>query len=285
MPTHFSTERYNETTSALARDTSIDPLTDYVQFRSNLDLKLVSRHATYIPSPVRAVLPTRRSDQQPLTETPLISVLIPAYESHQGFFTTAVNSVRAQTYLNWELVVVDDGSSKCDIRKMIENISYPDPRIQQVRLDTNSGIAEATNTALRLSKGEFIALLDHDDVLVPNALEEMVRTLLKTNADVAYSDQAYVSASNDLDSTFYKPNWSPTLFSGVMYIGHLLVVRRELALAVGTFDSNYDRVQDFEFMLRVSERTKRVVHVPQILYHWRRAPGSIAHDANSAGKD
>jgi O-antigen biosynthesis protein len=270
--------------SALARETAIDPLTDYVQFRSNLDPNLVARHATYIPAPMRAILPLRAAEQKPLAATPLVSVIMPAYNSDERYFTAAVDSVRAQTYPNWELIIVDDGSPKPHVNPMIEGIARLDPRIRQVRLDQNSGISEATNAGLRRAAGEFVALVDHDDVLMHGAIEEMVRTLIEMQADAAYSDQAYVSAWNTFESAFYKPNWSPVLLSGVMYIGHLLVVRREIAIAAGGFDRSFDRLQDFEFMLRVGERTKRIVHVPKILYHWRSIPGSIAHDANSKGK-
>ncbi len=241
--------------SALARETAIDPLTDYVQFRSNIDPGLVSRHATYIPAPVRAILPLRAEKQKPLAATPLVSVIMPAYDFDERYFTAAVDSVRAQTYANWELIIVDDGSPRQHVSSMIDGIARLDRRIRQVRLDRNSGISAATNAGLRLATGEFVALIDHDDVLMHGAIEEMVRALIEMRADAAYSDQAYVSAWNTFESAFYKPNWSPVLLSGVMYIGHLLVVRRDTALAAGGFDRRFDRLQDFEFMLRVGERT------------------------------
>jgi O-antigen biosynthesis protein len=271
-------------TSALARETAIDPLTDYVQFRSNLDPNLVSRHATYIPVPARAILPVRASKQKPLAAVPLVSVIMPAYDSDERCFRAAIDSVRAQSYSNWELIIVDDGSPTQHVWAIIERTARLDPRIRQVRLDHNSGISEATNAGLKLAGGEFVALVDHDDVLVPSAIEEMVRAVNEARADAAYSDQAYVSAWDTFESAFYKPSWSPVLLSGVMYIGHLLMVRREIAVAVGGFDPSFDRVQDFEFMLRVGEHTKRIIHVPKILYQWRSIPGSIAHDANSKGK-
>jgi O-antigen biosynthesis protein len=215
---------------------------------------------------------------------PLVSVIMPAYNSDERYFTAAVDSVRAQTYLNWELIIVDDGSPTPHVKPMIEGITRLDPRIRHVRLDKNSGISMATNAGLKLAKGEFVALIDHDDILLHGAIEEMVRALIDRQADAAYSDQAYVSAWNTFESAFYKPDWSPVMLSGVMYIGHMLVLRREIAHAAGGFNPNFDRLQDFEFMLRVGECTKRIVHVPKILYHWRSIPGSIAHDANSKGK-
>jgi O-antigen biosynthesis protein len=214
----------------------------------------------------------------------LVSVIIPIYNSNERYLVAAVDSVRAQTYSNWELVIIDDGSPEPHVAPMIERIAERDTRIRWVRLENNNGIAEATNAGLSLAHGEFVAFADHDDVLVPTAIAEMVRTLIDTQADAAYSDQAYLSAWNTFESAFHKPNWSPALLSGVMYVGHLLMVRRDIAHAVGGFDSRFDRLQDFEFMLRIGEHTKQIAHVPKILYQWRSIPGSIAHDANSKGK-
>ena len=164
---------------------------------------------------------------------------MPAYDSDERYFTAAVNSVRAQTYANLELIIVDDGSPKLHVKPMIEGVARLDARIRHVRLERNRGISRATNAGLRLAAGEFIALIDHDDVLVPSAIEDMVRTLVETQADAAYSDQAYVSAWDTFESAVYKPSWSPVLLSGVMYIGHLLVVRRETAVAAGGFDPQF----------------------------------------------
>lgn len=271
-------------TSALAHESAIDPLMDYVQFRSHLDPHLVARHATYIPTPARATLSMRDTAANPTAVvSPLVSILMPAYNSQERYFVAAVNSVRAQTYENWELIIVNDGSPEPHVAPMIERCAASDPRIRTRQLAKNAGISRATNEALQLAKGEYVALIDHDDVLLSNALEVMVQALLEQEGDAAYSDQAYVSAWNTFESTFYKPDWSPTMFTGVMYVGHLLVVRRSLALAVEGFDQKFDRLQDYEFMLRVSERTKRIIHISQMLYHWRKIPGSIAHDASSKG--
>jgi O-antigen biosynthesis protein len=271
-------------TSALARETLIDPLTDYIQFRSHLDPALVSRHATYIPMPTAAILPARAPDDRPLSECPLVSVIVPAYNSEEYYFLAMVNSVRAQTYDNWELIIIDDGSPKSHVAPMIDRITGLDRRIRSIRLEKNRGISGATNAGLERARGDFVAFVDHDDVLLSSALEDTVRAVISGKADAAYSDQAYVSPSNTFQSAFYKPDWSPVMLSGVMYINHLLVVRRDVALAAGGFDPSFDRLQDFEFMLRVGERTSRIVHVPKVLYQWRSIPGSVAHDANSKGK-
>jgi SAM-dependent methyltransferase len=221
------------------------------------------------------VAPTRASD--PLAYRPLISVLLPTYETPLDVLHAAVDSVLAQTYSNWELVIVDDGSSSGELHDALSQIEIRDDRIRVVRRPTNGGISAATNTALEAAAGEFVAMLDHDDELLADALLEVARRLDADPAlDVVYTDQEYIDRDGTEDGLLLKPDWSPTLFWGVMFVGHLLVVRRTLAEAVGGFDPAFDNVQDFEFMLRLSERTERIAHVPRVLYRWRRLPGSVA---------
>ena len=141
----------------------------------------------------------------------------------------------------------------------------------------NSGVSAATNAALELAAGEFVGMLDHDDELHPAALAEIVRALERRPvAGRGLHRPGVRRAGRSASDALLKPDWSPRLFWGVMYVGHLLVVRRSVALALGGFDSAFDNVQDFEFMLRLSEQTGRIAHVPQVLYKWRRIPGSVA---------
>lgn len=270
--------------SALSPRSGVDPLVDYVQWLSSVDPALATRGTTHIPSPSPALVAGRTGSRPPLRGQSLISVLMPVYNSDQDLLTAAVDSVRAQTYPNWELIIVDDGSPMPHMGPLLKTIAARDQRIKTTRLLQNCGISEATNEALRQAKGKYIAPVDHDDLLMPEALEEMLRAIEDQGADAAYSDQAYSSADGIFESSFYKPAWSPTLFAGVMYVGHLLAVRRDVAVSIGGFDKTYDRAQDFEFMLRVSERATKIVHVPRILYHWRRAPGSIASHSDVKGK-
>ena len=183
----------------------------------------------------------------------------------------------AQTYEHWELVIVDDGSSSAELHEYLSRLPARDPRIGVTLRPANSGVSAATNAALELAAGEFVGMLDHDDELYPAALAEIVRALnADPSLDAVYTDQEYVERDGSASDALLKPDWSPRLFWGVMYVGHLLVVRRSVARALGGFDSAYDNVQDFEFMLRLSEETSRIAHVPQILYKWRRIPGSVA---------
>jgi GT2 family glycosyltransferase len=151
-------------------------------------------------------------------------------------------------------------------------------------LAENGGISTATNKAAEIAEGEFFAFLDHDDELTENALYEVALALNKKgNTDVLYSDQDKIDASGAPHEPFYKPDWSPEYLRSVMYVGHLLVVRRELFQRVSGMNSQFDGVQDYEFMLRVAETNPRVIHIPRILYHWRKIPGSVAMGLDEKG--
>ena len=218
-----------------------------------------------------------RRDQAQLDYRPLISILMPTYNTQPIYLEAAVQSVIDQAYPNWELRIVDDGSSNLATLEALDRVAVWDDRIFVVRNEHNRGISSATNDGLHSASGEFVTMLDHDDELTVDALYEILLILNgDRTTDVVYTDQDYVLPDGKPDGHFFKPDWSPILFRGVMYIGHLLTVRRSLALEAGGFDSRFDLVQDFEFMLRISERTPKIRHVPKILYHWRKVPESIA---------
>ncbi|MGA9636268.1 MAG: glycosyltransferase, partial [Solirubrobacterales bacterium] len=211
-----------------------------------------------------------------LAERPLISLVMPAYDTDPRYLREAIGSVRSQSYENWELFVVDDCSPSRSTRRAIERAASSDPRIQARLLEENSGISNATNSGLELCRGELVGFLDHDDVLTADALLEVARAFSAHEIDVAYSDQDKITADGEVTDPFLKPDWSPVYALGVMYVGHLLVARRELVSEAGGFDPAFDTIQDFELLLRLSERTRRIHHIPRILYHWRAIPGSIA---------
>src|SRR4051794_24714762 len=209
-------------------------------------------------------------------ERPLISLVMPTHDTETGYLKEAIASVRAQSYPHWELCVVDDGSSRSETRRAIERAVSRDPRITARLLDENSGISAATNQGLELCRGELVGFLDHDDTLAGDALELFAEAFAEHEFDVAYSDQDKITADGEIVDPFLKPDFSPVYALGAMYVGHLLVARRELVRAVGGLDSAFDGIQDFELFLRLSERTNRVHHIPKVLYHWRAIPGSIA---------
>ena len=212
-----------------------------------------------------------------LPEHPLISIVMPTFNTPRSFLREAIESVRRQHYPNWELCMVDDGSTEAGVRRLIKKYADADPRIKVEFLSQNQGISAASNRALALCAGELVGFLDHDDALTVDALLNVTQAFgTEDEIDVVYSDQDKITPHGRRADPFYKPDWSPVYALGAMYMGHLLVLRRSLAEQVGGFDPTFDTIQDFEFMLRVAEQTDRIRHIPRILYHWRAIPGSIA---------
>lgn len=213
---------------------------------------------------------------------PLISVVMPTYNTPLRYLQKAVQSVQKQCYPHWELCICDDASTDPAVREWLESIESN--KIKIVFSEKNIGISNATNRAVQLSAGEFLAFLDHDDELAPDALLEMVHQLNKQlNLDVIYSDQDKIDGRGRRSEPFFKPDWSPEYVRSVMYVGHLLLMRRSLFEQVGGLDPRFDGVQDYDLLLRVSEKTTRIAHIPKVLYHWRKIPGSIARGFNEKG--
>jgi glycosyltransferase involved in cell wall biosynthesis len=212
-----------------------------------------------------------------LQARPTISLAMPTYKSDLGYLAKAIESVQAQHYPEWELCIVDDGSGQPELVAAVQRFAATDPRIKFEPAAENRGISATTNAAMEMCSGEFVGFLDHDDELTPDALLRVVQALVADpELDAVYSDSDKLTLHGVRADPFLKPDWSPVYALGAMYIGHLLVVRRTVAEAAGGFDSAFDTIQDFEFFLRVSERTDRIHHIPQTLYHWRAIPGSIA---------
>jgi GT2 family glycosyltransferase len=276
---------YQIATSSRARS-GYDALTDYLQFRSKFNGQDKSIGRTFIPAPRPATPKTQglRDVVDLARRIGKLSIVIPCYNSDVDLLKRCVDSVRYQNYPHWELILVDDGSPSEHLWPALDKLARQDSRIRTIIRRQNQGISGATNVGIEATKGSYLVFVDHDDVLTPDALHEVANRLDATNADVVYSDQVYVTMWHTFDQTFHKPQWSPALFSGVMYVGHLLVVRRSVAIAVGGMDSSFDGCQDFEFMLRVSEHTTKIEHLPRVLYHWRRTPGSVASDSDAKGK-
>jgi glycosyltransferase involved in cell wall biosynthesis len=240
------------------------------------DLVRRARRDLHVKRP-RARREAALQEVEALPSRPLISLAMPTYKSDLGYLCQAIESVRAQHYPAWELCIVDDGSAQPELNAVLQRYADADPRIKFAPAAENGGISAATNAALEMCEGEFVGFLDHDDTLTADALLRVAQALTADpDLDVVYSDSDKLTAHGVRADPFLKPDWSPVYLLGAMYIGHLLVVRRSLAEAAGGFDSAFDTIQDFEFFLRVSERTERIHHIPQTLYHWRAIPGSIA---------
>lgn len=222
--------------------------------------------------------------------SPLISILVPTYNTPEEFLKDMIDSVIAQSYSNWELCIAD-GSDNGTTRDIIDRYVEKDERIHVVKLDKNYGISGNTNKALELSKGDFIGLLDHDDTVEPDLLYEIVTTLQDKNVYMVYTDEDKIVKPNKNKQLFtnsnpiFKPDFSPDLLRSHNYITHFTVIKSDVVKEVGGFDSKYDGSQDYDLFLKsiekIQERKGRIEHVPRILYHWRMTENSTAENPES----
>jgi GT2 family glycosyltransferase len=210
-----------------------------------------------------------------------ISIITPTWNTKPEWFFGLAISILKQRFLDWEWCVVDDCSSRTGFHALFSVLADV-PNVRIAKLEESKGISGATNVGLQMSTSEFVCCVDHDDVLTCDALELCIDDLDK-GFDAVYTDSDKIDEQGRTSEPFHKPDWSPEYFRGVMYVGHLLCVRRSLALSIGGFDSHFDGVQDYDFFLRFSELTNRIQHVPQIAYHWRTVPGSVAAEVDAKG--
>ncbi len=243
-----------------------------------LDAEIVDPAA---PTPAPEAAPERPESVAPRgreasPDSPLISVLTPVHDPPLAMLEEAIWSVRRQSFADWELCLSDDGSRDPDVIAALRRHVDEDQRIRLVQRDQAGGISAATNAALALARGEYIALLDHDDWLEPDALETVAGTVsADPTLDMLYSDEDVVADGRRI-ALHLKPDWSPESFCSAMYTCHVGVYRRELALELGGFRPDFDGSQDYDFVLRVIEATDRIAHIPRILYHWRAHANSAA---------
>ena len=220
---------------------------------------------------------------------PLISIVVPTYQTPIPFLKDMIDSVRKQSYEKWELCIAD-GSLTGDendtkvirVREELNRYSMEDKRIKVVYLEENQGIAENTNQALALATGEYIGLFDHDDMLTPDALYEIVKAINDYGYDVLYTDEDKISEdSHDYKKPVFKPDYSPELLCANNYITHFFVAKKSIVDRLGGFRKEYDGSQDYDFIFRCVELAKKVGHVSKVLYHWRMHGGSVAGDPTS----
>ncbi len=215
----------------------------------------------------------------PAEKRPLISIITPVWETPEPILRACVESVLAQQYREWEWVLADDGSKSPAVQRVLREYAARDARLKVVRLEQNGGIARATNAALAEARGEYVALLDHDDTLAPHALTKMALCIAEDeSADVLYSDEDRLDTEGRRCAPFFKPGWSPDLLRSVNYLCHFTLVRRALMQAVGGLREGFEGSQDYDLFLRLSEKTQHIAHVPGILYHWRASPISLSQD-------
>lgn len=215
--------------------------------------------------------------------TPRFSIVTPIYETPAGVLHKMLRSVLRQGYEDWELCLVDDGSREPHVREILQGYEARDPRIRVEFRETNEGIVPTSNEALAMAQGEFIALLDHDDLLHPDALAHVAAAIdADPEVDYVYTDEDKVDTRGLHSAPFFKPDWSPERMRTQMYTCHFSVFRRSLVEEVGGFDPEFEGSQDWDLVLKVTERARKIAHVPRILYHWRMLATSAAGGGEAA---
>lgn len=211
------------------------------------------------------------------------SVLVPLYNTPEKFLKEMIESVEAQTYKNWELCLADGSDREHSfVGEICKKYADGDKRIKYEKLEKNLGISENTNACIRMATGEYIALFDHDDLLHPSALYEVMRAICEHGADFIYTDEnTFSEEPRDAYNPHFKPDFSPDTLRSYNYICHLSVFSRELLDSVGYFRSEYDGSQDYDLILRLTEKAKRVFHIRKILYYWRAHKNSVAQDVGA----
>lgn len=209
---------------------------------------------------------------------PLISIVMPVYNAPKSYLEKAIDSIEKQFYLNWELCICDDGSTNKETIEYLKSLNHR--KIKVIFLEKNSGISVATNKAIELSIGEYIAFMDNDDEITPDALHEVVKVINSSDADFIYSDEDFISLEGKYVNPHFKSDFNPELLLCHNYITHFVVVKKTLGDSVGWLRSQYDGAQDYDFVLRATEVSKQVVHIPKVLYHWRMSETSTSFDSS-----
>lgn len=230
--------------------------------------------------PGKAGLDAMRVASRTWSYRPKVSIVTPVYNPNRYDLTQCIQSVLDQTYENWELCLVDGASDKPYVKDVIKSFADREPRIKYAVLAKNHGIAGNSNEALKLASGEYVGLLDHDDMLAPFALHEVVKLLnASPDVDFLYSDEDKVppEGGKRYDPAF-KPDWSPDTFLSGNYACHFSVVRKRILDDIGWFREGYDGSQDYDLILRIVQKTSHIRRIPNILYHWRASRASVASD-------
>ena len=214
-----------------------------------------------------------------LRRHPLISIVLPVYNPDRAHLSAAVGSVRAQLYQNWELCLADDASTDPRVAPFLRDAAGSEPRIKVIFREENGHIAACSNSALTLATGEWIALLDQDDLLAEHALAFAAATIVgHPDAGLIYSDEDKIDNAGARTEPYFKSDWNPELFLVQNFINHLGLYRRDLLREIGGFRDLFGGSQDYDLALRAIERLRpeQIVHIPRVLYHWRKIPGSLA---------
>lgn len=251
------------------------------QSTTNQQSEWLKRH---IPDGI--FLQNQREEADNLPYRPLVSIIVPTYNTPSRFFKDMIDSVLSQTYDNWELVLVDDASPDDSVRELIKQCSEKESRIVYKFLKTNHHIAGATNEGIKIAKGEFISLFDHDDILWPNALFEVVKSLNDNKKlNFIYTDEDKIRGNDRFDhfDLFFKPDWNPDFLRSVNYITHFTTIRKTILDKYGYEDGKYNGAQDWELFLRITRNidSATIHHIPTILYSWRVHDNSTAKNIDA----
>lgn len=230
-----------------------------------------------------AALAALRREAASWSYQPLVSVLVAVYDTRPEHLRACVASVLGQAYERWELCLVDDRSPDSGTWALVQDLASLDERIRCARREANGGISAATNDALAMARGEFCAILDHDDLLEPDALAEVVRVLQTApDTDLVYTDEDKVTDETGRRlHPHFKPDWSPEMLRSGNYITHLACIRTALLRRIGGYDPTCDGSQDWDILLRLGAATDRIRHVPRVLYSWRIHERSTAQDMDT----
>lgn len=220
-----------------------------------------------------------------LDYNPKISIIVPVYNAPINYLEECIDSVIDQNYENWELCIADDKSTDPEVKKTLEKYKKKDKRIKVVYRKENGNISKATNSAFDIATGEYIALLDNDDVLTKDALYEVAKVINKDKTtDFIYTDEDKLNPEGRRCDPYFKADFSPDTLLSNNYICHLTVFKKSLLDEVGGERSEYDGAQDYDLFLRLTEKAKKIVHIPRILYHWRIIPGSTSENISAKPK-
>jgi GT2 family glycosyltransferase len=220
-----------------------------------------------------------RAAASALRDGPLISLVMPVYNPPLRFLERAVQSIREQAYGNWELCMADDCSTAPEVAPFLQRLADNDSRIKICRRTVNGGIAAASNAALELVRGDYVALIDQDDEIPPHALLLVAHAVAADPAvDLIYTDEDKIDENGRRFDPYFKPDWNPALILSQNYFSHLGVYRRSLITRAGGFRDAFNGSQDYDLLLRCAELTlpERIHHIPHVLYHWRAIAGSAA---------
>jgi GT2 family glycosyltransferase/BMFP domain-containing protein YqiC len=223
-----------------------------------------------------AQLRAMRGETERFRAQPMISIITPVFNTPAQWLEETAESVINQAYQNWEMLLIDDCSTAAGVSDCLSKLAARDSRLRVFRLEKHAGISSASNRGIAESRGDWVALLDHDDLLEPDALFQFAKFLqAHPDADLIYSDEDKLT-EHGLESPLLKPDWSPDFFLSYNYVGHFTAMRREIVQRAGGFRSEVDGAQDYDLYLRIVDLTPQIHHIPRVLYHWRRTENSVA---------